>query len=134
MTEQAAIEAFHAGREVRCNTLLRLRWLAVIGQTTAVLVVFLGLDFELPIWACLAVIALTAWLNVALRMRFRMAQRVAPERAAWLLAFDIAELAILLFLTGGLENPFAFLFLGPVLLSAAALAPPLTVMLGGLAA
>src|SRR5580692_2123620 len=107
MTEQARIQAFHAGRNVRLDTLVRLRWLAVIGQTTAVLVVYLGLDFELPIWACLAVIALAAWLNVALRLRFRMTRRVEPERAAWLLAFDIAELAILLFLTGGLENPFA---------------------------
>jgi two-component system, sensor histidine kinase RegB len=134
MAEQDRIQAFHAGRNVRLDTLVRLRWLAVIGQTTAVLVVYLGLDFELPIWACLAVIALTAWLNVALRWRFRMTQRVEPERAAWLLAFDIAELAILLFLTGGLENPFAFLFLGPVLLSATALPPRLTLMLGGFAA
>jgi two-component system, sensor histidine kinase RegB len=133
MAEQALIQGFHAGRNVRLNTLVRLRWLAVIGQTTAVLVVYLGLDFELPIWACLAVIALTAWLNVALRLRFRMTQRVEPDRAAWLLAFDIAELAILLFLTGGLENPFAFLFLGPVLLSATALPPRLTLMLGGFA-
>jgi two-component system, sensor histidine kinase RegB len=133
MIEQDRIQAFHAGRNVRLNTLVRLRWLAVIGQTTAVLVVYLGLDFELPIWACLAVIALTAWLNVALRLRFRMTQRVEPDRAAWLLAFDIAELAILLFLTGGLENPFTFLFLGPVLLSATALPPRLTLMLGGFA-
>ena len=128
------MQAFRAGRNVRLDTLVRLRWLAVIGQTTAVLVVYLGLDYELPIWACLAVIGLTAWLNVALRLRFRMTQRIEPDRAAWLLAFDIAELAILLFLTGGLENPFAFLFLGPVLLSAAALPPRLTVMLGGFAA
>ncbi len=134
MAEQDRIQAFHAGRNVRLDTLVRLRWLAVIGQTTAVLVVYFGLDFELPIWACLAVIALTAWLNVALRLRFRMTQRVEPDRAAWLLAFDIAELAILLFLTGGLENPFAFLFLGPVLLSATALPPRLTLMLGGFAA
>jgi two-component system sensor histidine kinase RegB len=133
MTDLDRIQAFHAGRNVRLNTLVRLRWLAVIGQTTAVLVVYLGLDFELPIWACLAVIALTAWLNVALRLRFRMTQRVEPDRAAWLLAFDIAELAILLFLTGGLENPFTFLFLGPVLLSATALPPRLTLMLGGFA-
>jgi len=66
-----------------------------------------GSIFELPIWACLAVIALAAWLNVALRLRFSMTQRVEPDRAAWLLAFDISrKLAILLFLTGGLENPF----------------------------
>ena len=120
-------------RNVRLNTLVRLRWLAIAGQTTAVLAVYFGLEFELPILACLAVIALSAWLNVALRLRFQMAQRLEPDRAAWLLAFDIAELAVLLFLTGGLQNPFAFLFLAPVLLSATALPPRFTLMLGGLA-
>jgi two-component system, sensor histidine kinase RegB len=120
-------------RNVRLDTLLRLRWLAIIGQTTAVLVVYYGLEFPLPIWACLAVIALSAWLNIALRVRFSVTQRLEPERAAWLLAFDIAELAVLLFLTGGLQNPFAFLFLAPVLLSATALPPRITLILGGFA-
>ena len=117
-------------RNVRLHTLLRLRWLAIIGQTIAVLVVYYAIEFPLPIWACLAVIALSAWLNVALQMRFSLTQRLEPERAAWLLAFDIAELAVLLFLTGGLENPFALLFLAPVLLSATALPPRITLILG----
>ncbi|HEY6702920.1 MAG TPA: ActS/PrrB/RegB family redox-sensitive histidine kinase [Xanthobacteraceae bacterium] len=133
MAEQFAEEAHRTGRSVRLDTLVRLRWLAVVGQTTAVLVVYFGLDYELPIWACLAVIALAAWLNVALRIRFPMTQRLEPDRAAWLLAFDIAELAVLLFFTGGLQNPFAFLFLGPVLISATALPPQMTLMLGGFA-
>lgn len=123
----------HPRRNVRLDTLVRLRWLTVIGQSTAVLVVHFGLNFPMPIWACLAVIALSAWLNIALRLRFHSTQRLEPDRAAWLLAFDIAELAVLLFLTGGLQNPFAFLFLGPVLLSATALPPRFTVMLGGFA-
>ena len=123
----------HPRRNVRLDTLVKLRWLAIIGQTTAVLVVEYGLDFDLPIYACLAVIALSAWLNVALRLRFHLTQRLEPDRAAWLLAFDIAELAVLLFLTGGLQNPFAFLFLGPVLLSSTALPPRFTLMLGGFA-
>jgi two-component system sensor histidine kinase RegB len=133
MTDQAAVATHQTGRSVRLDTLVRLRWLAVIGQSTAVLVVYFGLDLELPIWACLAVIALSAWLNIALRIRFPMTQRLEPDRAAWLLAFDIAELAVLLFFTGGLQNPFAFLFLGPVLISATALPPRMTLMLGGLA-
>jgi two-component system sensor histidine kinase RegB len=120
-------------RNVRLDTMLRLRWLAIIGQTTAVLVVNYGLEFPLPLAACLSVIALSAWLNVALRVRFNLTQRLEPERAAWLLAFDIAVLAVLLFLTGGLQNPFAFLFLAPVLLSATALPPRITVILGGFA-
>ena len=86
----------HPRRNVRLDTLVRLRWLAIIGQTTAVLGVHYGLGFVLPIWACLAVIALSAWLNIALRLRFHMTQRLEPDRAAWMLAFDIAELAVLL--------------------------------------
>ena len=120
-------------RNVRLDTLVRLRWVSIIGQFTAVLVVRYGLNFSLPVWACLSVIALSAWLNIALRVRFRMTQRLEPERAAWLLAFDIAEVAVLLFLTGGLQNPFAFLFVGPVLISATALPPVLTLRLAGFA-
>src|SRR4029450_8702217 len=110
MTDQPAEEAHRTGRSVRLDTLVRLRWLAGVGQTTAVPPAYFGLDSELPIWACLAVIALSAWLNIALRIRFPMTQRLEPDRAAWLLAFDVAELAVLLFFTGGLGEPFAFLF------------------------
>src|SRR5437773_8354817 len=116
MADFARDQPIHPGRNVRLETLVRLRWFTVIGQTTAVLVVYFGLDYELPIWACLAVIALAAWLNVTLRIRFPTAQRLEPDRAVWLLAFDTAELAVLLFFTGGLQNPFALLFLGPVLI------------------
>jgi len=120
-------------RNVRLDTLIRLRWLAVFGQTAAVLIVNDGFDYVLPLWACLAVIGLYAWLNVALRLRFRGNARLEPDRSAWLLAVDIAELAVLLFLTGGLENPFAFLFLGPVLISATTLPAHMTLKLAGFA-
>jgi two-component system sensor histidine kinase RegB len=119
---------------VRVDTLVRLRWIAVIGQTIAVLVVHFALDFTLPLYACLAVIALAAWLNVALRVRFSTTQRLPPDRAAWLFAFDIAEIGVLLFLTGGLQNPFSFLLLGPVLLSATSLPPRMIVILAMFAA
>lgn len=124
----------HLRRNLRLDTLVRLRWLAVIGQTGAVLLVHFGLDYTLPLGECLAVIALSALLNIALRLRFRMTHRLDPGRAAWLLAFDIAQLAGLLFLTGGLQNPFALLFLGPVLISATALPPRMTLRLGAFAA
>ncbi len=123
----------HPRRNVRLDTLVRLRWLAIIGQTTAVMVVHYGLKFELPVGACLAAILVSAWLNIALRLHFHMAQWLEPDRAAWILAFDVVQLAALLFLTGGLQNPFAFLFLGPVLLSATALPARYTLLLGALA-
>jgi two-component system sensor histidine kinase RegB len=70
---------------------------------------------------------------VVLRVRFGITKRLEPDRAAWLLALDVAVLAILLFLTGGLQNPFAFLFLGPVLISATALPARMTLMLAAFA-
>ncbi len=120
-------------RNVRLDTLVRLRWLAVLGQTTALLVVEYGLDFETPLGLCLATIALSACLNIALRLKLHATQRLDADFAAWLLAFDVAQLAVLLFLTGGLQNPFAFLFLSPVLFSATALPPRYTLLLGGFA-
>jgi two-component system sensor histidine kinase RegB len=123
----------HRQGNVRLVTLTRLRWLAVIGQTAAVLGVHYGLDFKLPLVACLAVIAVSAWLNLALSLRSRVTQRLDPDRAAWLLAFDIAQLSALLFLTGGLDNPFAFLLLAPALISATALPPLFTLLLGAFA-
>lgn len=120
----------HRSRNVRLDTLVRLRWLAVFGQLAAVLVVHFGLEFELPIWLCLAVIALSALLNMGLRVGFRQTQWLEPDRAAYLLGFDIAELAALLYLTGGLENPFSFLLLGPVLISATVLPPRMTLLIG----
>jgi len=120
-------------RSVRIDTLVRLRWLAIIGQSIAVLVVHYGLEFDLPLWPCLAAIGVAAVLNAVLRIRFGMTDRLAPQQAAWLLAFDVAQLTALLFLTGGLQNPFAFMLVAPVLLSATALPPRLTLMLATLA-
>jgi two-component system, sensor histidine kinase RegB len=117
-------------RNVRLNTLINVRWLAVAGQSIGVVVVHFWLEFELPLAACLTVIALSAWINVALRMHYLNVQRLAPDRVAWLLAYDIAQFAVLIFLSGGLENPFAFLILAPVLISAMALPLRLTLMLG----
>jgi two-component system sensor histidine kinase RegB len=120
-------------RHVRLDTLIRLRWLAAVGQTAAVLIVELVLEFDFPFWPCLAIIALSVLLNLGLRLRFHSTQWLEPGPTAWLLGFDIAELAALLYFTGGLHNPFAFLFLGPVLIAATALAPRYTMTLGGFA-
>jgi two-component system sensor histidine kinase RegB len=120
-------------RDVSLDTLVRLRWLAVVGQTAAVLFVYFWLGFALPLVPCLSVIALAAWVNVALRVRFAGTHRLEPERTAWLLAFDTAQLTMLLYFTGGQENPFSFLLLGPLLLGATVLPARLTLILGAFA-
>jgi two-component system sensor histidine kinase RegB len=120
----------HSRRNVRLNTLINLRWLAVAGQAMAVVVVNYWFEFELQLAACLSVIALSAWINVALRMHYRNVQRLEPGPLAWLLGFDIAQLSTLMMLTGGLENPFAFLTLAPVLIAAMSLPLRMTLVLG----
>ena len=117
---------------LRLQTLTRLRWVAVLGQTGAVLFVRYWLGFELPLAFCLAVIALSAWFNIFLSLRWSPTFRLSDKAAAGLLAYDIIQLAALLWLTGGLENPFAFLFLVPVTISATSLPRPTTVILANL--
>src|SRR5215831_8419368 len=133
MTELAASDFRHLWRHVRLDTILRLRWLAALGQLAAIFVVEQGLEFELPIIPCLVIIGLSALLNLALQMAFNPMQRLEPVYAAALLALNIIELAGLLYLTGGLQNPFSFMFLAPVLISATALPVRMTVTLGVLA-
>jgi two-component system sensor histidine kinase RegB len=112
---------------------LRLRWLAALGQLAAIFIVAQGLEFDVPVIPCVAIVGLSALVNLALQIAFNPMQRLEPIYAASLLALNIVELAALLFLTGGLQNPFSFLFLAPVLISATALPIRLTIALGVLA-
>jgi two-component system, sensor histidine kinase RegB len=105
-------------RRLRVDTLVRLRWLAVVGQATAVLFVRFGLGFPIPLGLCLLFIASSAWLNVLLRIRFGHSDRLEDLPAALMLAYDIVQLSALLYLTGGLENPFSILFLAPIMIAA----------------
>src|SRR5882672_9334405 len=133
MTDVAASDLRHPRRYVRLDTILRLRWLAVLGQLAAIFIVVQGLEFDVPVVPCVAIVGLSALLNLALQIAFDPMQRLEPAYAAGLLALNIVELAGLLFLTGGLQNPFSFLFLAPVLISATALPIRLTITLGVLA-
>jgi two-component system, sensor histidine kinase RegB len=103
------------------RTLVRLRWLAVAGQSIAVFFVHFVLDYSVPLGFSLGLIALSAWLNIFLSLRWRGGRLLPPMQAALLLGYDIAQLAGLLYLTGGLQNPFAFLFLVPITVSATSL-------------
>jgi len=117
---------------LRLQTIVRLRWLAVFGQSLTVIGAYWVLGIDLPIAACLAVIALSAWLNVALRIRYPASQRLKSGYAFVMLGYDILQLAVLLYLTGGLENPFAFLLIAPVTVSASTLPLRVTAALGAL--
>src|ERR1700692_3009288 len=113
MTDVAASDFRHSRRYVRLDTILRLRWLAVLGQLAAIFIVVQGLEFDLPVIPCVVIVGLSAALNLALQTAFNPMQRLEPVYAAALLALNIVELAGLLFFTGGVQNSVFFLFLGP---------------------
>ena len=117
-------------RSLRLDTLVGLRWLALVGQTAAVLVVNLGLGFPLPLAACLGLIALSALVNVSLRIRYTASHRLDATPALLILGYDVLQLSALLYLTGGLDNPFTVLLLVPLIVSATTLPPRPTIILG----
>src|SRR4051812_18983655 len=119
-----------ASNRLRLNTLIRLRWLAIFGQSAAVLIVAYGFSFPLPVSLCFVLIAAAAWLNVALALRFPAAHRLTPWSALGILMFDATQLAGLLYLTGGLTNPFSVLMSVPVVISATSLPVRSTASLG----
>jgi two-component system, sensor histidine kinase RegB len=133
MTDIEGADFRHPQRHVRLDTILRLRWLAVLGQLAAIFIVVQGLEFDLPIAPCLVLVSLSAMVNLGLQIAFNPMERMEPVYAAALLALNIVELAALLYFTGGLQNPFSFLFLAPVLISATALPVRFTIALGLLA-
>lgn len=105
----------------RLRTFITLRWLAVAGQTAAVLLVYFGLGFQLPLALCLSIIAASAWLNVFLSFAFPSQRLTRSWEAALQLGFDTVQLALLIGVTGGLSNPFLLLLLAPVTVAALSL-------------
>ena len=106
---------------VRLGTLNNLRWLAIVGQTIALLGVRIGLNFDFPILLAASPIMASALLNVMLSVAYPSTKRLSAGEATAFLAYDIVQLAALLFFTGGIENPFALMFLAPVVISASTL-------------
>lgn len=115
---------------LRLETLVLLRWLAVAGQLIAVVFVQYGLGYDLAIGPCLILIGMSMLLNVGLLVRYGPAHRPSTRLGFLQLAYDSLQLGGLLYLTGGLGNPFSILLLAPVSVSASTLSTRETIGLG----
>ena len=93
---------------VSLRTLVFVRWIVIIGQLVTVLTVAFGFRFPMQLTAVLTVIALAIVINLV-GMIMRRGRALSDRTVAFYLAFDILQLSALLFLTGGLTNPFAVL-------------------------
>jgi two-component system, sensor histidine kinase RegB len=118
---------------VRLRTLSNLRWLAIAGQSVALFLVYFAFGYRLPLVYCALAIAASVALNVVLALRYPPSHRLTNREASYYLAFDVVQLAALLYLTGGITNPFALMFVAPVVIAAATLNLGNTLILAGIA-
>ena len=118
MVQPLSLHPSPVPRGVRLRALVLIRWAAVAGQLFTVVVVHWGMEYRLPIAAALTVIGASALLNVAVSIGRPATVRLDDRDAAIFLGFDVIQLATLLYLTGGLHNPFAILLLAPVAVAA----------------
>ncbi|MBK1670936.1 hypothetical protein CKO28_23265 [Rhodovibrio sodomensis] len=121
------------GGRVRLRTLNLIRWIAVGGQTAALAIVYVGLEYPLPIVPAGLLVLASVAVNLQAAWSHRGAPWLTDRGAAVYLAVDLVQLSALLALTGGLANPFALLILAPVTVSASVLSRTSTLALAGLA-
>lgn len=114
---------------VRLRTLVLLRWITIAGQSTALWVSTTWFGIDLRIDLCAAVVGMAVVFNIVATVVFPENRRLSERAVLLTLLFDLIQLAVLLFLTGGLENPFAVLMLSPVVMVATALNMRATIIL-----
>lgn len=118
------------GSWIRLRTLILLRWWAVVGQIAALIVAERTLNLSLEIGLCYLVIGASIVSNIVASLVFPANKRLTEVENLAMVLFDLLQLGLLLFLTGGLNNPFSVLIVGPVVVSAASLSSRSTVFLG----
>lgn len=118
---------------VRLRTLVVLRWFAILGQITAIVAATQFFDLQIEVGAAALTIAASVIANLFFGFLYPENKRLSEREATGILGFDIIQLSVLLFITGGLSNPFAVLVLVPVTISATVLHLSSTVALGSLA-
>ncbi len=123
----------HRSNWVRLRTLIVLRWIAIAGQLAAITVAQRFFDLSLELGLCYVAISAAIIANLLAIFVYPENKRLSEGEVFLMLLFDIAQLAFLLYLTGGLNNPFALLILAPVTISATALQLRSTIVLGAVA-
>jgi len=103
---------------VLLSNLIKIRWFAIVGQLTTLLIVKYIFNFIIPITECLIVISLSVFINIYSSYIQKDNPTLTYQKTFIFLLFDISQLVALLFLTGGVFNPFIILILAPIIISA----------------
>lgn len=118
---------------IRLRTLVVLRWFAIMGQTGAILVAIYGFNLSLQVGPVAVVIGLSVLANVFSMFLYPENRRLSEGEADFMIGFDLVQLGLLLYLSGGLNNPFAVLILAPVTIASTILPIRSTLVIGGVA-
>lgn len=129
---QGLMERDVQGHWIRLETLTRVRWLAAAGQVIALLVARFVFDLSFALELCLVVVGVSAISNLVSAVLHPRSKRLSELELLLTLLFDIMQLTLLLYLTGGLNNPFALLLIAPVTIAATAQTLRGTLLLGGI--
>ena len=97
-------------------TYVNLRWIAYFGQISAILIVQFLLEYTFNYFACISIIVFSFFLNLHLQFKIKDNQ-LNNFNSTIYLSYDIFQLGILLFFTGGITNPFVFLIIIPAVFS-----------------
>ena len=111
------------------KTLVHLRWIAIVGQFIAINVVFFILELEFPILISYLVIIFGLITNLYLQFSVKNVQ-LKDFHASIVLIYDLFQLSLLLYLTGGISNPFSILLIIPAIVSSTFLSMGTTIILG----
>ena len=111
------------------GNLIKIRWIAIFGQLIAIFFVFYIIKIQIPFFEALIIILLSIGINFYSYYEERKNKTISNLKAFSFLLFDTMQLGVLLFLTGGILNPFSILILAPVITSASYLPASLTVIL-----
>ncbi len=117
---------------IRLRTMIVLRWVAIVGQLVALTVAQRLLGLQLELGFCYLAVGVSVIGNLIAIFIFPENKRLSEFENLLMVMFDLLQLSFLLFLTGGLNNPFALLLLGPVTISATVLTMRSTLLMGGL--
>ena len=111
------------------GNLIKIRWIAIFGQVLAIFFVSFVIKIQIPFFETLIIILLSVAVNFYSYYEERKNKSISNTKAFSYLLFDTLQLGFLLFLTGGIINPFSILILAPVITSASYLPALMTVIL-----
>ena len=121
VTELELFQEHERSNWVRLRTLVMLRWVAISGQIAAVTVATVVFQLQMEVGLAVMTIGASVVANLLSTFLYPENRRLSEQEAALILVFDVLQLGLLLYLTGGLNNPFALLILAPPTIAATVL-------------